>query len=1312
MIQLPDTATTHSYDNAWESTRLAAKDGWILDPQNRVVILHGINVSGGTKMPFHLPSKAATTSRTEAGVGLSTTISPAYYGAASSTANLEPSTHASPSKGEEGKIKSVNVGEVPGVVYSYKDKEFYDHRNVSFVNRPFSLEEADLHFERLARWGCQCLRILVPWEALEHTGPGIYDEEYIMYLIKLLRIAAKYGLKCYLDPHVDCWSRFTGGSGMPGWTLELAGMDMTKFNQTGAAIVHNTYANKEDYPKMIWATNNIKVAAATMFTLFFAGQVFAPQAMVPLTATTLHHLRRMHSAVISDEAYRRGVDGGLKAPAPVQNLVQIPRADHEFVQRGQVNIQHFLQAHYIEAFAHLGQRIEEEDRISLAMGGIGLVTSGTMMGFETMNEPSPGYLNHPDLNKLLELGDLQVGACPTPIQGLELAQGRTVECEVWNTGALGPMRKGSVKINQEKANIWKRPYWRAQSQGGDCNMVGQQRLQSPSAPPLMTAPDGDSSGYDPKVSPFDIISRLGIVNAPPVNAETAAREITVDALSEAHLFKTGWPEPAGYSDVCLWAEHKVWDPKTGKLLQPNYFERIPTKTYVPPGFQPGKEVEWKQDFWLPFVNTFSLRMRQIDSSVMIFVEPPVNEAPPMFRLHKVLIRGAGDQLTNMFKSMLHWRQRQAYHTQHTASVSRRVVTESMPADGNNNDIDKGKGRRIEDDLYDNACQYPIFEPYGDVSDNIVVAPHFYDGYTNITRDFIPFTLDFLGYKRGIYWSVLGALKLSWSGVETAWKDQVKGIESDIRFAMGHQQGILMGETGLPMDMFNKASFKNRYGSPKQAFAMRLLLDAMDSSLLSYTLWNYCSDNSNQWGDRWNGEDFSVWCPPENEFLQSEFPSAVKSSSIAETQLTKASVVLKEIPAELGTGNEQTGFNEGFCWWFCRPKTNVWTTRTAPKRLVIVSTDPSQLNTFEEGSTSPVAIANKAPISAGLESWQDLIPLSMQIERSRLEFYGGLRVGETFIRAYPLAIWGEPILYRFEPGKPISNSQLLSKDHDLAKKKTGDVSSWENRFVIYFNLACDRRRGRDPMQRRRNGTDRNTESSWGPDSPSTDIFLPRFHFPLDSPVGEDQFESLNIVQELQTQQRTDAPTFNGVIRSKNSREKGRWHRLDVQLSDGSFTLQPTRQLLQYWTAPNSKLNIQNDNLAPAAEFYEKVETRIRNLFALGWDGIQGISTTAEQEWIRKLWREMQNGEAVAESFVAPSMFSCLFPWTPYSSPRRERDVATEERKKLKLRELQQKWRDRVGLPAKGAAQCIGCGQLEVMHLHGMRVSLQAWSGYRQ
>jgi hypothetical protein len=68
-------------------------------------------------------------------------------------------------------MKSKGKGAIPGVIYSYMDEHFYNHREVSFVNRPFPLHEAETHFERLARWGCQCLRVLVPWEALEHAGP-------------------------------------------------------------------------------------------------------------------------------------------------------------------------------------------------------------------------------------------------------------------------------------------------------------------------------------------------------------------------------------------------------------------------------------------------------------------------------------------------------------------------------------------------------------------------------------------------------------------------------------------------------------------------------------------------------------------------------------------------------------------------------------------------------------------------------------------------------------------------------------------------------------------------------------------------------------------------------------------------------------------------------------------------------------------------------------------------------------------------------------------------------------------------------------
>lgn len=98
----------------------------------------------------------------------------------------------------------------------YPNPGFYEHRNVDFVGRPFPLEDAPEHFQRLRLWGMTVLRVLVPWEALEHEGPGIYDQRYIEYLRQLFTLAHDFGMKIVIDPHQDAWSRFSGGSGAPG----------------------------------------------------------------------------------------------------------------------------------------------------------------------------------------------------------------------------------------------------------------------------------------------------------------------------------------------------------------------------------------------------------------------------------------------------------------------------------------------------------------------------------------------------------------------------------------------------------------------------------------------------------------------------------------------------------------------------------------------------------------------------------------------------------------------------------------------------------------------------------------------------------------------------------------------------------------------------------------------------------------------------------------------------------------------------------------------------------------------------------------
>jgi hypothetical protein len=201
-----------------EAQNISIANGSFSDASGRTMFLRGINLGGSTKVPF------------------------------------------SPSMG------------------SHVREGFFYGKEISFIGRPFPIEDADQHFQRLKAWGFDFLRFLVTWEAIEHEGPGIYDTEYLDYLRTIISKAGEYGINVIIDPHQDVWSRYTGGDGAPLWTFEVAGMDVTKFQETGAAIVHNVYG--DPFPKMIWYTNYFKLGAATMFTLFFGGNDFAPKTLV------------------------------------------------------------------------------------------------------------------------------------------------------------------------------------------------------------------------------------------------------------------------------------------------------------------------------------------------------------------------------------------------------------------------------------------------------------------------------------------------------------------------------------------------------------------------------------------------------------------------------------------------------------------------------------------------------------------------------------------------------------------------------------------------------------------------------------------------------------------------------------------------------------------------------------------------------------------------------------------------------------------------------------------------------------------------
>jgi Glycoside hydrolase family 5 C-terminal domain/Cellulase (glycosyl hydrolase family 5) len=237
--------------------------------------------------------------------------------------------------GRELLLRGVNLGgdcKVPwpdGGTHHYSN--FADHREVSFIGRPFPLDEAEEHFGRLRHWGFNCIRLLTTWEAVEHAGPGLYDEAYLDYFAQLCRLAGAHGLYVFVDFHQDAWSRMSGGSGAPGWTFAAVGLDFTKFGAAGAAhVMQSVYdysapqARQAAYPQMTWGINYRLPANAVMWTLFWGGRWITPDFCV---------------------------DG--------------------------INAQDYLQRHYLGAMSRVARSISS------------LVN---VLGFDTLNEPGAGWI--------------------------------------------------------------------------------------------------------------------------------------------------------------------------------------------------------------------------------------------------------------------------------------------------------------------------------------------------------------------------------------------------------------------------------------------------------------------------------------------------------------------------------------------------------------------------------------------------------------------------------------------------------------------------------------------------------------------------------------------------------------------------------------------------------------------------------------------------------------------------------------------------------------------------------------------------------
>ncbi|CCF59050.1 hypothetical protein KAFR_0G00170 [Kazachstania africana CBS 2517] len=282
------------------------------------------------------------------------------------------------------------------------DNVFYEsHASVSFVGHPIPLDQVEVHVSHFKSLGYNCIRFPFTWEALEHEGPHKYDYEYMDYCIDVLKkIMELDGIYVYLDPHQDVWSRYCGGSGSPYWSLLAAGFQPTRFKDTHAALLQGYHMDpitgkesiKEPYPKMVWATNYYKLAAQTMFTLFFAGKQFAPKCVI----------------------------NGL-------------------------NIEDYLQECYMDAIMTFYKRIQER--------APELFTSNTVIGLESMNEPNEGYIGETNLGAIGKERTFNVGLTPTGFQSLIMGEGFDTIIDVYESSVSGPHKVGTknFKCNGKKA---------------------------------------------------------------------------------------------------------------------------------------------------------------------------------------------------------------------------------------------------------------------------------------------------------------------------------------------------------------------------------------------------------------------------------------------------------------------------------------------------------------------------------------------------------------------------------------------------------------------------------------------------------------------------------------------------------------------------------------------------------------------------------------------------------------------------------------------------------------------------------------------
>jgi hypothetical protein len=128
--------------------------------------------------------------------------------------------------------------------------------------------------------------------------------------------------------------------------------------------------------------------------------------------------------------------------------------------------QAFLQRHYLDAVKKVAQRLKGLPNV---------------VGFDTLNEPSTGFIGRNIAAQNTELHLRRLGVSPTPFQAMLLGAGYPQDVEVWGIRSRGMQKVTHVEINPDGVSAWlpgRSCLWREHGVW-DTNADGEPRLLRP-----------------------------------------------------------------------------------------------------------------------------------------------------------------------------------------------------------------------------------------------------------------------------------------------------------------------------------------------------------------------------------------------------------------------------------------------------------------------------------------------------------------------------------------------------------------------------------------------------------------------------------------------------------------------------------------------------------------------------------------------------------------------------------------------------------------------------------------------------------------